>query len=316
MYLVPFIITTTLLVLVVALWVLRRVQTTRALTYSFSNNEYCRDHLCLFRSEFSDNDFKVVHRFKDYSPRTAYYCLNVINRVYDADYTSNLVPPPGFEVVATIANPLDKNRSIGYVMAQSDILWVVFRGTKYVGDILQDLNMTQSRFREDGVLVHTGFLGIYQAARVKETVERVLTSRRDRFRTLLVTGHSLGGAMSMLTLYDLSSAYGDSYDVVCYTFGCPRVGNTAFTDRLKHYKNICYRIANSDDIVPNIPLSITMNFLRPHHPFFYNHYGRLFSFSDNLLNYEYNHVIQTYIANLWKIVQETIPGSTAFKSDY
>jgi len=60
-----------------------------------------------------------------------------------------------------------------------------------------------------------------------------------------------------------------------------------------------------------------MNFLHPRRPFFYNHYGRLFSFSDNLLNYEYNHVIQTYIANLRKIVEETIPGSiTTLKSDY
>jgi len=317
MYLVPFIITLLVLMVVVVLWVMRRVQTFRALAYSFSNNEYCQQHLCLFRSEFSNDDFRVVHRFKDYSPKTAYYCLNVINRVYDADYTSDLVAPPGFEVISTLANPLDKNRSIGYVMVQSDILWVVFRGTKYVKDMLQDINMTQSRFREDGVLVHSGFLQIYEATGVRDTVERVLANRRDRLRTLLVTGHSMGGALSMLTLYDVSRAYGTALDVVCYTFGCPRVGNIAFTDRLRQYSNICYRVANSDDIVPNIPLSITMNFLHPRRPFFYNHYGRLFSFSDNLMNYEYNHVIQTYIANLRKIVEETIPGSTAaLKSDY
>lgn len=318
MYLVPFIITLVVLAVAFALWVLRRVQTSRALAYSFSNNEYCRQHLCLFRSEFSDDDFRVVHRFKDYSPKTAYYCLNVINRAYDADYTSDLIPPPGFEVVSTLANPLDGNRSIGYVMVQSDILWVVFRGTKDVRDMVQDINMTQSRFRDDGVLVHSGFLQLYEAVGIRDTVERVLTARRDRLRTVLLTGHSMGGALSMLTLYDVSGAHGAALDVVCYTFGCPRVGNTAFTDRLRQYSNTCYRVANSDDIVPHIPLSITMNLLHPRRPFFYNHYGRLFSFSENLMNYEYNHVIQTYIANLRKIVQETVPGATiaALKSDY
>lgn len=48
---------------------------------------------------------------------------------------------------------------------------------------------------------------------------------------VLVTGHSLGGALAMLAAHDIAKAL-EALDrntsVACYTFGAPRVGNYAF----------------------------------------------------------------------------------------
>lgn len=42
---------------------------------------------------------------------------------------------------------------------------------------------------------------------------------------ITVTGHSLGGALAVFCALDLEQIYGN---INLYTFGCPRVGNTAF----------------------------------------------------------------------------------------
>ena len=46
---------------------------------------------------------------------------------------------------------------------------------------------------------------------------------------ILLTGHSLGGALATLAAYDIRRELNvPPCSVVCYTFGAPRVGNYAF----------------------------------------------------------------------------------------
>lgn len=64
------------------------------------------------------------------------------------------------------------------------------------------------------------------------------------------TGHSLGGALAVLAF----SRFRDQ-DISLYTFGCPRVGNQAFRDRvLSNYGRGIFRFVNYNDAVAHVPL--------------------------------------------------------------
>ena len=69
---------------------------------------------------------------------------------------------------------------------------------------------------------------------------------------VLVTGHSLGGAMAVLCAYDIATRGPCAqYDVElsCYTFGAPRVGNHAWAKEYNMRVADTWQIINSDDVV-------------------------------------------------------------------
>ena len=73
---------------------------------------------------------------------------------------------------------------------------------------------------------------------------------------IIVTGHSLGGALSTLSGYFLRKKYGGM--VKLYNFGCPRVGNESFYKKMKSmFGSTAYRVVHKDDIVPHWPKAIT-----------------------------------------------------------
>jgi len=319
MFPIPFILVSILLLVVVAYALYRRLRFSSAVTFAFFNTLFCDENknACTPHPTSSplDNDpWKAPLALDQYSPETAAYCLGLVRLVYDADTADQLTLPPGFVLVAPLQNPLDKERSVGYVLQQEDVLWVVFRGTKHASDFAQDMNMTQSPFRKDGVMVHKGFLQIYVC--IADFLAEILSKKKDDVKTLLFTGHSLGGALAMLSLYDAVALYSNTHSIISYTFGCPRVGNKAFVDELRSRPNICYRVANTSDIFPQAPLPITLNVVHPTHPFFYNHYGKLFSFSDNRINYTLNHAIDTYLENIERIGRENRIDGLLSKAEY
>jgi hypothetical protein len=77
---------------------------------------------------------------------------------------------------------------------------------------------------------------------------------------ILVTGHSLGGALAVLAAADIKRSFPDLADneLDLYTFGCPRVGTPLFAEYIfklfavGHY----YRITHANDLVPHLPNDI------------------------------------------------------------
>jgi len=66
---------------------------------------------------------------------------------------------------------------------------------------------------------------------------------------ICVTGHSLGGALALLAY----SRFQDS-NTVCYTFGCPRVGNSAFGQSVAESPGKGhFRFVNEEDTVAHVP---------------------------------------------------------------
>jgi triacylglycerol lipase len=98
-------------------------------------------------------------------------------------------------------------------------------------------------------LVHLGFQRALN--QVWQKVHSVVTDYRRAHPNaeICLTGHSLGGALAVLAFSRLADR-----DISLYTFGCPRVGNGAFRDRvLSNSGRGIYRYVNYNDAVTHVP---------------------------------------------------------------
>jgi triacylglycerol lipase len=100
-------------------------------------------------------------------------------------------------------------------------------------------------------LVHQGFRNALEE--VWKDVQRIVADYRAKrpAAEIVFTGHSLGGALAALAF----SRFADPNSSL-FTFGCPRVGDAPFRDRvLSNPGKGIYRIVNFDDAVTHVPLA-------------------------------------------------------------
>jgi hypothetical protein len=94
--------------------------------------------------------------------------------------------------------------------------------------------------------VHHGFSSVLK--RTWGKVEKILEEAEDK--PLFLTGHSMGGALAVLTGCRLAKL--GRPPAAIYTFGAPRVGDRNFC---AGYSLPTYRIVNGLDLVPEMPLA-------------------------------------------------------------
>ncbi|KAI8868646.1 alpha/beta-hydrolase, partial [Ramicandelaber brevisporus] len=123
-------------------------------------------------------------------------------------------------------------------------------------------------------LVHGGFVDAFKVIGeplISKVIELATTTPLS---SLVVTGHSLGGALATLMALQLtrqlSNIASDRVRLTLSTFGQPRIGNDAFAllvhRRLCNTKSgghRCYRVTANRDIVTQLP---PMMFDFKHHP--------------------------------------------------
>ena len=98
-------------------------------------------------------------------------------------------------------------------------------------------------------LVHHGFQQALSEVWVQ--IHQEVTGYRTSHpqAEIRLTGHSLGGALALLAF----SRFADPNMSLC-TFGCPRVGNGAFRDRVLSNPGSNTRFVNLNDAVTHVPL--------------------------------------------------------------
>lgn len=110
---------------------------------------------------------------------------------------------------------------------------------------------------EAPLMVHRGFLEAYDSVKVRvgQLVDALVGDGKDW--KVLVTGHSLGGALATLAAYDLATrtAADDRprLHVEMYNFGSPRVGNARFAAEFNRAVPTAFRVTNSRDIICTVP---------------------------------------------------------------
>ncbi len=132
-----------------------------------------------------------------------------------------------------------------FIASSADVVLIAFRGTESLGDWLGNLN-TFPKSRPYGT-VHRGFYFAFQD--VRPQLEDEL--REFAGRSLLLTGHSLGGALATIAAAEWQGGYSIKG---IYTYGQPAVGRGQFLRFMgEHYGDQFFRFVNDDDIVPRVP---------------------------------------------------------------
>ncbi|OIV95794.1 hypothetical protein TanjilG_20244 [Lupinus angustifolius] len=106
----------------------------------------------------------------------------------------------------------------------------------------------------DDVMVHRGFYTAYHNTTIRpailDAVERAKKFYGDVH--IIVTGHSMGGAMAAICALDLTVNLHEK-NVQVMTFGQPRFGNSAFASL--YFKQVpnTIRVTHDHDVVPHLP---------------------------------------------------------------
>eukprot|EP01006_Ploeotia_vitrea_P020319 TRINITY_DN52590_c0_g1_i1.p1 TRINITY_DN52590_c0_g1~~TRINITY_DN52590_c0_g1_i1.p1 ORF type:complete len:295 (+),score=32.45 TRINITY_DN52590_c0_g1_i1:3-887(+) len=149
---------------------------------------------------------------------------------------------------------------VGYVK-QQDAALISWRGTYNAENWIKNLEFKHVPTGFSGgsipssAEVHHGFLEDYYSLNyyVLAEVEKIV--KKHNPSQLLITGHSLGAALAMLTLAELPSTSLRYIPARLIDFGEPRVGNKAFASWVVGYYgwgNIT-RVIHHRDIVPHVP---------------------------------------------------------------
>ncbi|CEL96583.1 unnamed protein product [Vitrella brassicaformis CCMP3155] len=125
--------------------------------------------------------------------------------------------------------------------------------------------------------VHAGFHQAYLSirSRLHELIHEATGGQAGEWE-VLVTGHSLGGALATLCAYDMAThgpvsrgeARGPPGKVLLYNYGAPRVGNGAFVEKFNAKIGDAFRVVNSRDVIARLPRGATAWILD------YEHVGR------------------------------------------
>ncbi|KAL4924525.1 lipase family protein [Aspergillus undulatus] len=161
-----------------------------------------------------------------------------------------VLPPAALGIV------LPERPPRGYIAADHThhLLLISFRNTETRGNLLIDISMVQvdASTACPACRAHMGFwIAADAARRVLAGSVRDFMGRYPGYR-LVITGHSLGGAIATL-----HAAFWRSRGVETdlYTFGAPSVGNYAFAAFISDdWRGLGsnYRVTHLDDIVPKM----------------------------------------------------------------
>jgi len=144
------------------------------------------------------------------------------------------------------------------ILKKENDITIVFKGSKEKDDWLTNANIKKEKFKNTDIDVHSGFMNSFELFMQTlkgsdKTIDGIKISEiynelanKDSKYNIVITGHSLGGAIATL----LTAYLSDKENVVCYTFGAPPVGWKEF---YSSYKNInLFRVVNKLDPVPNV----------------------------------------------------------------
>lgn len=139
----------------------------------------------------------------------------------------------------------------GFVAQSHSAVLVAFRGTEELADWLANMNISAETVPYGKV--HRGFHDAYML--VAEAVKPLVLEAANQSKSLVFTGHSLGGALAMLLAMDLP----DHVDVAgLYTFGQPKTASNKASEAISaRHGHAYHRFVNDQDVVARIPPNFT-----------------------------------------------------------
>lgn len=138
--------------------------------------------------------------------------------------------------------------------------YIAFRGTDSWPDILRDATVDLLFIPWYRPIVHFGFGHSWRS--VRKEVQNWLNENKDKFSSIAIFGHSLGGAIAHVAALELAPEY-DITEVV--TFGAPRSSFLSTADSYENFQlksdpkktlgSVTLRVVNKLDLVSKVPYS-------------------------------------------------------------
>ncbi len=188
------------------------------------------------------------------------------------------------ESVRTLAANPTPNLHFGWVCLKQETLIVAFRGTEFLHEWFDDFDFIPGPYGPipGRGTVHQGFQLVYYS--IRSSLRNLVGQNATKCKQLLITGHSLGGALCALAAPDLLNDIAQSLSPTVYTWAEPRVGHDDFVSFFNTHVNVCYRIVNVWDVVPHLPPDLAG----------YEHEGNSVTIDSGFsLDVVHNHVLAT-----------------------
>ncbi len=186
-----------------------------------------------------------------------------IMHIADNAYTPNLLNNKNWKLIGEVKEKTKDGYGYILIHKKENLIAIGIRGTLITSwaNIKTDLSASKVKYplcpTKLDCLVHSGFLAHFQAMKgeMDKLVSKAIKDKPSG--KIVVTGHSLGGAVATLYANELKKMYANHIlDLVIY--GSPRVGNYAFasfTNNLLGVKHI-FRVIYANDPIPFLPLVI------------------------------------------------------------
>jgi len=213
-----------------------------------------------------------------------------------SSFSFGLLPPLQF--YTSITNGVD-TRYFGFSAydPNSRTMYLFFRGTSTNYELRLDFQYPLVPFVEAGLpatnLVHSGFLTLFRS--IKPAIKSALVPVESTWDRIVITGHSLGGALSSLVGTWLTKKITNK-PIYIYTYGKPRVGNVQYAETVENLFGTRYwRVENTEDIIPQLPIPVMPNLKTKVSPFIYTQDGNLIGYTQNWGGLLRNHSLTSYI---------------------
>ncbi|XP_021904988.1 lipase-like [Carica papaya] len=217
----------------------------------------------------SGRELKVKHEVNKpvYNRTLARILVEYASAVYVSDVTELFTwtctkcdgLTKGFEVIELIVDVENCLQAFVGVAKDLDAIVIAFRGTQEhsIQNWVEDLFWKQLDLNYPGMpdaMVHYGFYSAYHNTTLRPGVLKAIKQAKKIYGdlTIMVTGHSMGGAMGAFCALDLK-VNREAENVQVMTFGQPRIGNAAFASYYKQFLPNTIRVTHDHDIVPHLP---------------------------------------------------------------
>ncbi|KAL9685978.1 hypothetical protein QQ045_023433 [Rhodiola kirilowii] len=164
-----------------------------------------------------------------------------------------------FEIVELIVDVQHCLQAFVGVDKDINAIVIAFRGTQEhsIQNWVEDLYWKQLDVSYPGMpdaMVHHGFYFAYHNTTMRPGILSAIKTANEIYgeMKIIVTGHSMGGAMASLCGLDLAVNH-NANEVQVMTFGQPRIGNAAFATYYRQLVPNTIRVTNEHDIVPHLP---------------------------------------------------------------
>ena len=275
----------------------------KQISYLFENDiSECPTPNCILQPSDIIQTPTVINN--EYSKKIAKYSIDLITRIeYSIVTNKSLHQPSGMEIISLIHNKNTyysmNNPFVGFIGITNTnnikTVWIVFRGVFTNSEWIDAINFNQTTYNDNkNVFISKGFMDIFN--NIEENIINIVKNI-DNVDNIIITGHSLGGVLSVLCALQLDRILNLHISMNVYSFGSPRIGNNEFVRIVNDSRFKTYRINNIADIFTQMPFSIHPN-NNGGEPYIYSDHGILKIFNNNNKSIRKNHLLYTYMGNI------------------